>query len=142
MTKINNLSIFGKGGTRYAVNKETATGDTWVDGKPIYMRTIYKKNLENKEILFDGTNDIDQLINYFGKATFDGEGVVIPYSDAGDIRLHAYIRNIQGKITFYKYRIEPTDIYNYFLHKIGGAINTLTKFKSSLFGKKAGVVYE
>lgn len=109
------------GGTKYELNKEVFTGDYWVDGAPIYMRTFYKKNLKNTEIIFDGTNDIGQLINYFGKATDNGEGIIIPYSDAGDIRLHAYIRNIQGKITFYKYHIEPTDIYiTIFYTKSGG----------------------
>ena len=117
----NLLNIGNSKGIKYELDKEVFTGDYWVDGTPIYMRTIYKKNLENKEIIFDGTNDIDQLINYFGKATFDGEGVIIPYSDAGDIRFHAYIRNIQGKITFYKYHIEPTDIYiTIFYTKSGG----------------------
>ena len=34
----NAINLNGSKGIRYKLNEEVATGDTWVDGKPIYAK--------------------------------------------------------------------------------------------------------
>lgn len=48
------------GGLNYVLNKEVLTGDTWIDGKPIYSKIV-----KFEGVLLNNSGGID-LIEYFG----------------------------------------------------------------------------
>lgn len=52
----------------YSLN-EAKTNKTWIDGKPIYIKTIYKENVTSqRETINLHTLNIDRILNAYGSA--------------------------------------------------------------------------
>ena len=83
----------GASGITYAYDTEIATGETWIDGKPIYMKvfhidalttkpkeismkTYYEQNIFADQIV--SVNTIWKLTNSNGDAYIDGNSVISP----------------------------------------------------------------
>lgn len=103
-------------GTKYSL-EESLTGDVWIDGKPIYGKTISTGILPNATIkdVPHGISNIDRMIKIYGHAkngsnvttitlpfAGSGQGDVAAYlNDSGGVRLNSYTSNRSDFTTSY-----------------------------------------
>ena len=70
-------------GVKYELDKEVFTGDYWVDGKPIFLKTIYSATVNNDMVIALNINR-DSLVKLQATATANNTvSVTLPYSTSG-----------------------------------------------------------
>ena len=74
------------GGIKYTLNEEVLTGDTWIDGKPIYQKTIERiSRVEATTLTFDTGLEQAYVVDYKCRMTLYSGTVVINSSGNYDI---------------------------------------------------------
>ena len=74
------------GGIKYTLNEEVLTGDTWIDGKPIYQKTIERiSRVEATTLTFDTGLEQAYVVDYKCRMTLYSGTVVINASGNYDI---------------------------------------------------------
>ena len=142
----NAINLNGSKGIRYKLNEEVATGDTWVDGKPIFAKVIHIPvgQLPNngwEEYTFDFKN-IDFIVKR-DMVVLDPNRIK-RYWFAHDSNLICSIDRDKSAVLVHGnggWANQEAYITLYYT-KSGGVTNLLTRIKSYLFGKKVGVIYE
>lgn len=83
----NNVNFDAGGGITYSLDEEVFTGDYWVDGKPIYQKTIQRtSNVVNTTLTFDtGISQDSYVTDYVCRMELSTGTVVINSSGNYDI---------------------------------------------------------
>ena len=96
----NTINLNGSKGIKYKLNGEVATGDTWVDGKQIYQKTLFFKSYNN-----DQNVDIGEQVDKFIK--FEG---VCRYNNTLTVNLPFFTANATTNMQVVAYDNQPNQI--------------------------------
>lgn len=98
--KIETSSSGGSTGIRYELDKEVETGDYWIDGKPIYQKTLFFESYNN-----DQNVDIGEQVDKFIK--FEG---VCRYNNVLTVNFPFFTANAATNMQVVAYDNQPNQI--------------------------------